>query len=501
MVIVLGACDPVDDGKGLDELVTGEKVMRHLQEFNRIAEENNGNRSSGTSGYEASIQYVKYLLDSKFKVQEQEFKYKHFKELENPRMSIVSPETKDYEYNNDFSIVKYSGSGQVVSAEVVAVDVVMPPGLEANTSDGGCQEDDFHDKSTSVVDGYIGLIQRGSCAYGVKASNAEAAGAVGVIIYNEGQEGRQNLESATLKSDSEVTIPVLFASYAVGEELYNWIQAGEVRVSINVNVLNEERTTKNLLADTHAGRENYIVVVGAHLDSVENHGINDNGSGSAAILEIALQMYNRDVPPKNKVRFAFWGAEELGLLGSTYYVEKLSRNERRNIELYLNFDMLGSLNYVRFVYDSDESKSGNILPGGSEQIEEVFYDYFQEKDLPAEPIDLTGRSDHAPFAEIGIPVGGLSSGIGGQKTQEQVDNYGGDLGEPYDPCNHKSCDDITNINGKSLDELSRAAAYAVDYFARSSDAVKDCGEQKERTLLQRGWLTNESEYIGPLLRK
>jgi Zn-dependent M28 family amino/carboxypeptidase len=242
-------------------------------------------------------------------------------------------------------------------------------------------------------------------------------------------------------------------------------------------------------------------VVGAHLDSVENHGINDNGSGSAAILEIALQMYNRDVPPKNKVRFAFWGAEELGLLGSTYYVEKLSRNERRNIELYLNFDMLGSPNYVRFVYDSDEGKSKNSLPGGSEQIEEVFYDYFQEKDLPAEPIDLTGRSDHAPFAEIEIPVGGLFSGIGGQKTQEQVDNYGGDLGEPYDPCNHKPCDDITNINDKSLDELSRAAAYAVDYFARSSDAVKECCEQKEKTPLQRGWLANESEYIGPLLRK
>ena len=76
-------------------------------------------------------------------------------------------------------------------------------------------------------------------------------------------------------------------------------------------------TSYNLIAESKAGRPDNVVVVGAHLDSVDTGpGIQDNGSGTAALLEVAQQMAN--VQPSNKVRFALWGADEAGLVGSTY---------------------------------------------------------------------------------------------------------------------------------------------------------------------------------------
>lgn len=499
VLLFLSACYFVDNEQGLDELVRGENVIKHLQELDRIAEEHNKSRASGTPGFESSLKYIKSLLDSRYILQEQKFIFRYFKELEDMEMKMVMPEKKQYEYNEDFSIAKYSGSGQLVDVEVVAVDIVMPPGPEANTSDSGCQIDDFYDEQINLVDGRIALIQRGTCACGLKAANAQNAGAVGVIIYNEGQKDRQSLTHVTLGSDSEITIPVVFTSYAIGEEIYHWTQSGRVRITIIVNALDENRTAMNLLAETLTGREDFILMAGAHLDSVETPGINDNGSGSATLLEIALQMYMRGSSPENKVRFAFWGGEELGLLGSTYYIEGLSQEEQHNIQLYLNFDILGSPNYVRFVYDSDGDKPKNNFTKGSEEIEKVFYDYFQKKYLEAEPIDLTGMSDHMPFMRIGIPVGGLFSGASGKKTMTQALTYGGTQGEPYDACYHQPCDDILNINLTVLDELSKAAAYAVDYFSNVENAIKKHDLQEEKPIKQTHPHISKSAYIGPLL--
>ena len=229
-------------------------------------------------------------------------------------------------------------------------DILIPPPTEPGST-SGCEAADF---PTPPAANSIALIQRGTCTFQQKAENAAAAGYKGVIIFNEGQVGRQDLLVGTLGAPQ--AIPVVFTSFADGAELYQLAQADPVRIHLAVDAISETRTTRNVIADTAKGRIDRVVVVGGHLDSViAGPGINDNGSGTSTILEIALQMARLNIKPLNKVRFAFWGAEELGLLGSTYYVANLSTQARRNIDLNLNFDMLGSPNYARLVYDGDGS--------------------------------------------------------------------------------------------------------------------------------------------------
>ena len=200
--------------------------------------------------------------------------------------------------------------------------------------------------------------------------------------------------------------------FKLGRQLY---QTEGARVSLDIQTKSEIRQTANIIADTKGGRAARTVVVGAHLDSVpEGPGINDNGSGTATILETALQISKLGIEPTNRVRFAFWGAEEFGLLGSEYYVENLPDKELNEIALNLNFDMLGSPNFVRFVYDGNGSATPNdpddAGPAGSAAIERVFKRYFAAKGLKTEPTPFDGRSDYGPFIAVGIPAGGLYSG-------------------------------------------------------------------------------------------
>jgi Zn-dependent M28 family amino/carboxypeptidase len=232
-------------------------------------------------------------------------------------------------------------------------------------------------------------------------------------------------------------------------------------------------TTTNVIAETTSGDPNNVIVVGAHLDSVGvGAGINDNGSGSATILEIAEQMTK--VKPRNQVRFIWFGAEESGLLGSEAYVAGLSQAERSQIAAMLNFDMVGSPNFVRFVYDGDLSDSApppGGAPPGSAAIETMFLDYFASQGLVTEPTAFDGRSDYGPFIDVGIPAGGLFTGAEGIKTAAQAATYGGAAGEQYDPCYHLSCDDISNLSRTALDQMSDAAAHATISLAQSTQAV------------------------------
>jgi Zn-dependent M28 family amino/carboxypeptidase len=214
-------------------------------------------------------------------------------------------------------------------------------------------------------------------------------------------------------------------------------------------------------------------MAGAHLDSIaEGPGINDNGSGSAALLEVAEQLA-KTTKTKNPVRFAWWGAEELGLLGAEHYVADLQENDTETLEkigLYLNFDMVGSPNYVRFVYDGDNSTGGadEAGPEGSGEIEKVFSDYFASQDLASEETPFNGRSDYGPFIAAGIPAGGLFTGAEGIKTADQAATYGGTAGEAYDPCYHQACDDIDNVSMDAIDEMSDAMAHAIYTYAGSA---------------------------------
>ncbi len=217
------------------------------------------------------------------------------------------------------------------------------------------------------------------------------------------------------------------------------------------------RTTSNVIAETPTGDPAHTIVVGAHLDSKKCPGINDNGSGVASVLEIARQMSKLGIQPANRVRFAFWGAEEIGLLGSKYYVNHLSPQQLDAIEMYLNFDHIASTNYVRFVYDGDNLQ--NPSPAGSAQIEKVFTDYYAAVGLPTKPFFRTS-SDHAPFMEAGIPVGWLFTGTNKLKTAQEAAVYGGTAGEPYDPCYHQPCDTLNNVSRTALNQTSDGAAHA-----------------------------------------
>jgi Zn-dependent M28 family amino/carboxypeptidase len=216
------------------------------------------------------------------------------------------------------------------------------------------------------------------------------------------------------------------------------------------------------------GKRSKTLVVGAHLDSVNSAGINDNGSGSATILEIARQVDALEIQTKRRLRFAFWGAEEYGLIGSRFYVNSLSTEQRDRILANLNFDMVGSTNYVRFVYDGDGSTGGPIGPPGSDEIEAIFVDYFESQGLASDPTPFNGRSDYGPFIAVGIPAGGLFTGAEGLKTVEQAEVYGGTAGAPYDPCYHQVCDTITNVKNSALDEMSDAAAHTTLEMARTN---------------------------------
>ena len=228
----------------------------------------------------------------------------------------------------------------------------------------------------------------------------------------------------------------------------------------------EDVETFNILADT-AGSAEHTIVVGGHLDSVRRGpGINDNGSGVAATIETARWMAEAGIQPKNRVRFAFWGAEEVDLLGSQHYVDSLSGSEITKTMLNLNLDMVASPNGGRFVHDGDGSSFGDAGPAGSDVIERTFLDYFAQNGSAAQPTPFEdGDSDYWPFLKAGIPTGGLFTGDEDEKTAEQVEEFGGVENEEHDPCYHKSCDDISNIDRQLLHDMAGALGYVTVAFA------------------------------------
>lgn len=273
-------------------------------------------------------------------------------------------------------------------------------------------------------------------------------------------------------------IPVVGTTFALGNDLRAGVTNGPTGATARLRVdrINETRSTRNVIAETPGGDPNSVMVVGAHLDSVpRGPGINDNGSGSAAILEVAETYAAQERDPRNKVRFMWYGAEEFGLIGSTFYVNSLAPAELAKIVLMLNFDMVGSPNFVRFIYDGDNSAfpvgpGAAVGPAGSGEIERVFRDYFTSEGLATEQAPFSGRSDYGPFIAKGIPAGGLFTGAEGIKTAEQAAIYGGVAGRPYDPCYHLACDTFSNTSDAVLDQNADAIAHTVLYFSKRNFA-------------------------------
>ncbi len=459
------------DTTALRSAVTVAGVMQHEQALQAIANANGGTRASGTPGYAASVDYVAGLLTGAgYDVTIQNFTYDQFI-LNSSAFQRVSPDPKTYVEGLDaeYSPMDYSGAGDFTAPLALAGGITIPsPG----GSTSGCTAADY----AGFPAGAIALVQRGTCTFREKAEAAQAAGAVAVVIFNEGNvdptDDRLGVIAGTLDPPQD-NLPVIGTSFAVGQELYNRITGGQsVRVRVAVDAEVKTTATANVIADTPTGRVDRTVVVGAHLDSVgEGPGINDNGSGTSTILETALQMAELGIEPVNRVRFAFWGAEEDGLIGSQHYVDTLPKRDLKDIALNLNHDMVGSPNFVRFVYDGDGSAFGVDGPSGSGRIESVFVDYFTSQGLATEPTEFDGRSDYDAFINAGIPAGGLFTGAEGIKTAAQAAIYGGTAGVAYDPCYHQACDTIANLSGTALDQMSDAIAHSTLVFALTKSSV------------------------------
>ncbi|MGA5699838.1 M28 family metallopeptidase [Peterkaempfera bronchialis] len=425
-----------------------KSAYRHLERFQRIADANGNTRVAGLEGHRQSAEYVSGLLrKAGYSVTRNEFDYMYTETLAQ-RLKVVSPQQQDI----PVAAMTYSASTPVGG---ITAPLAVVPVKDAS----GCAAEDY---AGGAFAGKVVLIMRGGCGFTDKQAAAATAGAVGVIVYNN-TDGTLN---GSLDGPGVGRIPTAGVTREDGQALAARAAAGKVTVNLEVRTFAEPRHTYNLITETKGGDPRNVVMFGAHLDSVAaGPGINDNGSGAAGILDVALNLAHENVG--NKVRFAWWSAEESGLLGSEAYVDGLSEAEQRKIRLYLNFDMIASPNYVQFVYDGDDSDQVGEGPGpeGSAQLERQITDYLDSRRIPHEGTDLTGLSDYGPFTEVGIPSGGTFTGAAGIKTRGQAKVYGGRAGIAYDACYHSACDTLKNINMRAFDVNIDVIANAVGQYA------------------------------------
>lgn len=436
---------PTGTRPGLEDSLAVTGIEEHLERFSEIAARSGGTRAAGTPGYARSARYVRDRLEAAgYKVTLQRFEFPFFRV--SGKGSVTLADQEGFREGADFKAMIYSSSG--------SMEAVIHPLRFAEDAD----ERDGRGCSASAYEGFpsgaVVLLRPGPCFFRDQVEVAQAAGA-SAVIFAMPDYTRGSVLRPTLLSPETIDVPVLAASNEMGLALF---EAAGSEVAIRLKVVNEPRTTMNVIADSRSGNGDGVVMAGGHLDSViDGPGINDNGSGVATLIEVAEELEVRDL--RRRVRFAFWSAEELGLLGSTRYVETLTQEERDAIDAYLNFDMTGSENFVRYIYEDQGA------PEGSDRIHDLFEAYFVDENLAVTDIDLQGRSDHGPFIEAGIPVGGLFTGADMIKTELEEDRFGGTAGVFQDRCYHQACDDLDNVDRRLLGEMAAAVAYVVETLA------------------------------------
>ena len=452
-----------DYAEQLKSKITVDAVMAHLQKLQDIADANDGTRVAGSPGYAASVQFVADTLRDK-------------------GFDVVTPEF-DFEF---FKVDKESlvVAGKPVEARAVEISNTSPPqgvtGPLVFAPQGeapGCSSLDYEGLP---VRGAVVVVDRGECYLDEKARIVARAGGVAVIIANNVDE---ETFSGYVAEEDDTTIPVLSVSQAVGAQLRT--MSGEATVVLTAHM--EKVKSNNVIAQTKTGATDNVVIVGAHLDSVrEGPGINDNGSGVAAVLETALQMGNSpDV--KNAVRFAFWGGEEAGLFGSRAYLKSLDDEALKDIALYLNFDMIASANACYFTSDGNQSAKPDfdlglqLTPEGSAGIERTLVGALEQAGVTPEDKHFDGRSDYDSFTQAGIPVGNFDTGADEVKTPEQAEIWGGEADKMCDPNYHTATDTIANINRDALAKALPVIGYVTGLYAQNETGVNGVPSRDLRT--------------------
>jgi Zn-dependent M28 family amino/carboxypeptidase len=448
-------------GNALRQRVSTDAMVGHLKKLQAIADDHDGTRAVGTPGYDASVDYVAELLRNKgFDVQTPGFQTRVF-ETEKPELTVGGTPI-------DARALEYSAGTTGVSGPLVAAPADETPGCAPADYDG------------IAVKGSVVLVDRGSCPFSEKQAIATKLGAVAMIVANNVDEEKMG---GTLGDNTAVTIPVISVSKADGARL----RAAPGPATIKLAASTKTISARNVIATTKTGSTRDVVMVGAHLDSVpEGPGINDNGSGVTAILETALQLGSSpDV--KHAVRFGFWGAEEIGLVGSKKYIESLNVEQLQDIALYLNFDMIGSPNPGYFTYDGDQStaleggESPPRVPEGSPGIERTFVEYLKSAGKIAEDTSFDGRSDFDGFTMAGIPSGGLFTGAEENMTAEQAALWGGTADAPFDPNYHKATDTLDHVDRTALGINGGGVAFVVGLYAQDLDGRNGMPAREDRT--------------------
>jgi len=442
--------------------VTADAMMVHLSKLQDIANAHNGTRAVGTPGYEASVDYVVNVLrNSGFDVQTSQFSA-HVFHAEKGSLTVGGKtlEARALEYSHD-----------------TPPDGVTGPLVIARSDDSpGCSPSDY---DGLPAQGAVVLVNRGNCQFSQKLDAAEKRGAVGMVVVDNVDEQHMG---GTLGENTDVKIPVVSVTKSDGMVLRGLTGPATIKLAASTQSVN----ARNIIAQTKTGSTNDVVMIGAHLDSVPaGPGINDNGSGVAAVLETAVQLGNSP-QVHNAVRFGFWGAEELGLIGSRNYVQSLDLDGLKHIALYMNFDMLASPNPGYFTYDGDQSlalkdRGQPVVPEGSAGIERTFVAYLKANGKTAQDTGFDGRSDYDGFTLAGIPAGGLFSGAEAKMSDEQARLWGGKAGEPFDPNYHQKGDTLEHIDRTSLGIQGGGVAYVVSLYAQDLSGRNGVPVLEDRT--------------------
>src|SRR3954447_16680585 len=431
-----------DTPSKLVECVQMDDLKAHMQALQDIAVANPGpdgmpSRNSGEPGYKASADYVANAMRAAgYNVTLQKYPFDYFAYDGVPKFSEVSPTAHDYELLTDWGPGQSTGATPPGGAPLEPAGGIVIPPTPTSSSTSGCTMADFNCSTA----GHVALIQRGGCNFGVKVLNATAAGASGVVIFNEGNPGRTAVVNGSMLDANNnpfvATIPVAFTSFDIGRQLYNESKsATPPRMSLDIQlVVDPNRTDWNVIAESKGGDPNHVVVVDAHLDAIYGAGMLDNASGSATILNVAEQM--RKVHPRNKLRFIWFGGKELGLLGSDYYVHHLSSAELSRISYDLDADVTATPNYLIGVLDP----AAPDLFGRT--VTATFPDNVYEpskiaRDMGVDYLDAIGKNheflspvgtDAFWFNKVGVPASGVLTGQDCCKPQSDVDLFGGQVG-------------------------------------------------------------------------
>lgn len=417
---------PLVETEALQAKISGKRLLERASDLFKIAkrsehEHGRPTRVIGSVGHAGTIAYIYSNLEP----------LRDYYDISSQPFTAVSGNVYEYRLvlDNHVSNDAYpmSLTPPTENKEPVDGDLIL-------VGNEGCDAKDY----PKQVSGNIAFIKRGTCPFGTKSELAGKAGAVAAVVYN--------YESGPVSGTLGAPTPGHVATFGLaGSEAGKYIEkleAGKtIKATAYIDAVVETIKTDNVIAQTKGGDQDNCVMLGGHSDSVgEGPGINDDGSGTLSLIEVAVQLANFKV--NNCVRFAWWSAEEEGLLGSDHYVAALPAEENKKIRLFMDYDMLASPNFAYQVYDARDK----VNPAGSQALRDLYVDWYTEHGLNYTFIPFDGRSDYDGFIRHGIPAGGIATGAEGIKSKSEAAAFGGEDGVPYDVCYHSLCDNLQNVN-------------------------------------------------------